>query len=182
MRLLAIIPNALSALRLGLAAWFPFAPPDYRLPILIACGVSDIADGYIARRYKVTSWVGGLLDALADKFLALSVLLTFAMERRLEAWQVLPLLSRDLAVAFIAAYAAATGKWYAFRHMPARPLGKLTTAMMFGFFTLALTLVRDHSAGFWAAYAAAAACSTLAALDYMVVFVRARRRDRAAPG
>lgn len=179
MRTLAVVPNILSALRLALAAWFPFAPLSCRLAILITAGLTDFADGYIARRYRVTSWVGGLLDAIADKLFVLSVLLTFTVGDELRWWQALLLLTRDFAVGFIAAYAAAAGKWYAFRHMSARLPGKLTTAALFLFFILAVTLPARGPA-MQAAFVTTASLSVLAAVDYLLQFFHARRLDRTA--
>jgi cardiolipin synthase (CMP-forming) len=180
MRALVIIPNALSALRLGLALWFPFAPGVSRPFLLVAAALSDFIDGYMARRYHLATWIGGLLDAVADKLFALSVLLTFTLGRELHGWQALLLLARDFAVGLIALYAIVRGKWYAFRHMPARPLGKITTAGMFLLFLL-LAVAPDRARLVWPAFIVAALLSVAAASDYLAVFVHARRLDRQRP-
>lgn len=177
MRPLALIPNILSTARLGLAVWFPFAPQEHRLAILVAAAATDFADGFIARRYKVTSWIGGLLDALADKLFVACVLVTFTLGEQLLAWQAALLLTRDAAVLFIAAYAAATRKWYAFRLMPSRMAGKLTTAMMFLFFIVCAAWPNERTA-ITAAFAVTALLSAAAALDYLTVFARERREDK----
>jgi phosphatidylglycerophosphate synthase len=58
--------------------------------MLLAIGVSDMLDGFIARRFHLTSKFGALFDAAADKLVQLSTLafLAFAAE---EAFGVLPL-------------------------------------------------------------------------------------------
>src|SRR5688572_18278499 len=171
-----LIPNVLSALRLALAVWFPFAPRGFRPILLIAAALSDFVDGFIARRFKLTSWVGGLLDAVADKLFAVSALVTFTMGKELFWWQSAMLLARDIAVAVIALYAVTHRKWYAFRHMPARPMGKVTTASMFLLFLLLAFGVR--SAVTWFAFGVAALLSLAAAADYLAAFSHARRPDR----
>jgi len=177
MRGVIVIPSALSLLRLGLAAWFPLAAPALRPALLIAAALSDFVDGWIARRFKLATWLGGLLDALADKLFALAALLTFTFGAELTGWQAMLLLARDFAVALIALYAIVKRKWYAFRHMPARWFGKVTTAAMFLFFLLLATWPGQRQA-FWPAFILTATLSFAAAIDYLIVFARQRQLDR----
>lgn len=74
------LPNAISTLRIFLVpVWLALAF-DARtrgvgevdraalLAVLLALGASDIIDGFIARRFGLTSNLGATLDAVADKF------------------------------------------------------------------------------------------------------------------
>lgn len=69
------VPNLLSALRLlaaPLAAWLILAGHDIAsLIVFAAASSSDAADGYVARRWGVTSHIGFWLDPVADKLLML---------------------------------------------------------------------------------------------------------------
>jgi cardiolipin synthase len=69
------VPNILSALRLlaaPLAAWLILAGHDTAsLIVFAAASSSDAADGYVARRWGLTSGVGFWLDPVADKLLML---------------------------------------------------------------------------------------------------------------
>lgn len=74
------VPNALSVLRIVLAVsllWFaPLSIPFF--VIYIACGLTDVADGFIARRFNVSSELGSKLDSIGDvvlTFVVLSMLL-----------------------------------------------------------------------------------------------------------
>ena len=59
--------DALTALRLPLAAWFVLTQDDdHRLVILVIAGVSDLLDGALARRVG-PSRLGAFLDPVADK-------------------------------------------------------------------------------------------------------------------
>lgn len=84
------IPNAISMLRILLVpAWLVLAlrakdaanagePVDRAVlvGVLLALGFSDVLDGFIARRFNLTSNLGATLDAVADK-LAQVVTVTF---------------------------------------------------------------------------------------------------------
>jgi CDP-diacylglycerol--glycerol-3-phosphate 3-phosphatidyltransferase len=91
------IPNALSVARfplaLSLIIWALFISPNLRLGdtlkwVFTACylfsGLTDILDGYLARKYHWESKLGGILDGLADVtfFLCCFVVLTLLYARR----------------------------------------------------------------------------------------------------
>ncbi|MDE7218029.1 MAG: CDP-alcohol phosphatidyltransferase family protein [Oscillospiraceae bacterium] len=78
------IPNLLSAFRLLLVpviVWLYCGKGDYPLAAwaLVLSGVTDVADGFIARRFHMVSELGKVLDPVADKLTqtaALACLLT----------------------------------------------------------------------------------------------------------
>lgn len=86
------IPNALTVGRLILTAVFlsfiiyaPKTGTDKRADLLLATfilfvitGLTDIVDGYLARRFEVTSKFGRTMDPLADKFLVCGAFFCFA--------------------------------------------------------------------------------------------------------
>ena len=53
-------------------------------PILILAGVSDYFDGFFARKYKVVSNFGKILDPIADKLLVIGVIFALASENMLD--------------------------------------------------------------------------------------------------
>jgi phosphatidylglycerophosphate synthase len=173
----AHLPNALTAARLAIALAFPLLGPGVRLPALIFAAVSDALDGYIARRFGAMSWTGALLDAAADKVLAIMVLATFTYEGLVEVWQLPLLLARDIAVGIIYLYIVMIRRWDAFRHVKARTAGKLTTVFVFSYVIAVLAWPAAAALLFWPA----AAISVAAAVDYLVVFQRAHREHVAEP-
>jgi len=82
------IPNTLSTLRIVLAVVLLFLPPLSRqfFIVYIVCGLSDIADGIIARRFNVTSALGSKLDSIGDVLLTLIVLYIILPIIELPAW------------------------------------------------------------------------------------------------
>ena len=62
------IPNYISISRLIMAILLLF-PETFSITfymIYICCGLSDILDGFLARKYKITSELGAKLDSIAD--------------------------------------------------------------------------------------------------------------------
>ena len=53
-------------------------------PILILAGVSDYFDGFFARKYRVISNFGKILDPIADKLLVIGVIFALASENMLD--------------------------------------------------------------------------------------------------
>ena len=87
------LPNALTLLRLVLAAGFFGTLNAYRYPdtntvwaavaigIFIAAAITDALDGHLARKWGVTSKFGRLMDPFCDKVLILGALIYLAGPR-----------------------------------------------------------------------------------------------------
>lgn len=164
------VPNALTFLRLALAALLPFVPASLRLPLVATAAATDFLDGWIARRFRATTELGRLLDGVADKAFALAVVLTLTFAGAMRPWQGLVVLARDLVVAVIAGWLAVHHAWAAFQHMQVRWSGKVTTLCAFLWF-LAL-LVGAPTAVHAPLFLLAAAASLWAATEYTVAFFR----------
>jgi CDP-diacylglycerol---glycerol-3-phosphate 3-phosphatidyltransferase len=66
--------------------------------IFIIAASTDSLDGYIARKRKLVTNLGKLLDPLADKLLVTAVLITLVEMDKLSAWIVVLIISREWAV------------------------------------------------------------------------------------
>jgi cardiolipin synthase len=64
--------------------------------IFVLAGISDMADGLIARRWQQRSPLGTLLDPLADKLLMCSSFVTLAIYHLIPPWLAVIVISRDL--------------------------------------------------------------------------------------
>jgi cardiolipin synthase (CMP-forming) len=169
------VPNALSLMRIGLAMAFPFLPPHWRLPVVLLAGVSDVADGVIARRFNVASHAGALLDAIADKLFVLTVLLTLVFIGPVLWWQVALILLRDFAVAVVAGYATLSRDWPAFQRMRPDITGKIATGFIFAWL---VTVTAGWDVLQTPLFVLAAAASALAAGAYLRRFTIALRERR----
>jgi CDP-diacylglycerol--glycerol-3-phosphate 3-phosphatidyltransferase/cardiolipin synthase len=95
---LLLPPNVLSLLRLPLAAAFPFAARSRgsAMVVLGLAGLTDVFDGWLARRSGQVTTTGAVLDPIADKVFALSVVATLVSRGKLPAWGIAALLTREI--------------------------------------------------------------------------------------
>ena len=95
---LLLPPNLLSLLRLPLAAAFPFAARrrGSAMTVLALAGLTDVLDGWLARRSGQVTTTGAVLDPVADKVFALSVVATLTARGKLPAWGIVALLTREI--------------------------------------------------------------------------------------
>lgn len=68
------------------------------LVLFIAGGVSDFFDGFLARRRKLITNFGILMDPLADKIMVCSAFIAFVGLQWIEAWMVVIIVARELAI------------------------------------------------------------------------------------
>lgn len=96
------IPNILTMLRvLAVPAIVFLIFDDYffwAFLIFAAASITDFVDGYLARRWRVESTLGRLLDPLADKSLLVCCFLTLGYKGLLPLWVVLLVISRDVLI------------------------------------------------------------------------------------
>jgi cardiolipin synthase len=66
--------------------------------VFLLAALTDIADGYVAKRFSGTTPLGAILDPVADKLLMASVFITLVLEGHLPVWLVLLVIGRDLLI------------------------------------------------------------------------------------
>jgi cardiolipin synthase (CMP-forming) len=71
------------------------------LIIYAAAALSDFFDGYLARRWNQGSELGRMLDPIADKLLVGALIVTFAWDGSLGAWDLIPALAILLREIFV---------------------------------------------------------------------------------
>ncbi len=96
------LPNLISALRMVLVIPIVWALLQQRFELAIGlflvAGVSDAVDGFLAKQFGWASRLGGILDALADKFLLVSTFVCLWWLGLFPGWLVLWVLARDLLI------------------------------------------------------------------------------------
>lgn len=80
------------------------------LAVFIIASLTDLLDGYIARRYDQISDFGKFMDPLADKCLVVTALSVFVAEGTLAAWILAVVLVREFAVSGMRLIAVEKGR------------------------------------------------------------------------
>ncbi|TCD69493.1 hypothetical protein EIP91_007423 [Steccherinum ochraceum] len=72
--------------------------------LLVYAGLTDVADGFLARRFKMQSVLGTILDPAADKTLMTTLTITLAMKGMLPVPLAVVILGRDVLLSLSAFY------------------------------------------------------------------------------
>jgi CDP-diacylglycerol---glycerol-3-phosphate 3-phosphatidyltransferase len=126
------LPNILTLLRIFLVPllvvvlltrfsedWIGLPQHIAGVSLFLFASLTDVADGWIARRRKQISRLGILLDPIADKILISSAFISLVENQLAPAWAVVIVIGREFAVTGLRAVAAAEG-WA----IPASKAGK----------------------------------------------------------
>lgn len=110
------LPNLITYLRIlviPVFLWFTWRGDPFSCFVAAAlftlAAVSDIVDGWLARRMGLVSIIGKFADPLADKLIVTAALVMLAQMGRIEAWLVILLLSRELIVSGLRQIAVGEG-------------------------------------------------------------------------
>jgi CDP-diacylglycerol--glycerol-3-phosphate 3-phosphatidyltransferase len=120
------VPNYISLARiLAIPAVVAVMLTDFRGNDLVACvifvlaSLSDWLDGWLARRKRMVTVLGQLLDPTADKLLIASALICLVEIGRVPAWAAIVIIGREIAVTGFRARASSKGI-----NIPASAFGK----------------------------------------------------------
>lgn len=133
------LPNGITSLRILIAVVFPLVPETFHPWLIFAGLASEFLDGFVARWFGWTSYLGQVLDPIADKLFVLSISLTWIWLDKLALWQWLLLAARDFGVLFIFLALLMTGKVRKVRSVSARLPSKITTALQYLVFLVILS-------------------------------------------
>lgn len=120
------LPNSITMLRIGIVPILFFllnSPgPIWSLVIallFIMAALTDLLDGYVARRYQIVTTIGKFLDPIADKLIVNTAMIVMIPIGRIPAWIVAIIIIRDFVVDGIRSIASSEGVI-----IPASKLGK----------------------------------------------------------
>lgn len=109
-------PNRLTLIRIFLAPLFVFfflIDSVYArlaaLIIFVLAALTDLVDGWLARKYNIMTGFGKFMDPLADKILVSSALIAFIALGYAKSWMVVPIIVRDFFITGLRSLAAYKG-------------------------------------------------------------------------
>lgn len=146
------LPNKLTVSRFALTAVFLIAffvdsiPYHETIALVVFClgGLTDWADGTIARKRKLITNFGILMDPLADKILVCSAFIAFVErpETGIGAWMVIVIVARELAITGLRLLAASQN-----RVLAAESFGKHKTISQITTVIAVLVMISSHEWG-----------------------------------
>jgi len=96
------LPNLITIARILLVPVMVWAIASHALGIafvlFVVAGLSDAVDGFLAKRFGMTSELGAYLDPLADKVLIVSIYVSLGIIEAIPRWLVILVVSRDLLI------------------------------------------------------------------------------------
>src|SRR5499427_1479678 len=139
------------------------------LTIFLVAAVTDLLDGYLARRWGQVTTIGTLLDPIADKLLISAALISLVQVNAAPGWMVILIVGREFAISGLRSIAAAEG--YTIK---TNDLGK--TKMFFQVVAVSCMLVAVrhstvHMVGMWLMWAVVV-FALLSAVSYFRKFWR----------
>ena len=133
--------------------------------LFAVAALTDYLDGYLARRWAVTTTLDSFLDTTADKLLVSGVLVALVHQGRASAWITVLIIGRELIIMGLRGAVAAGGQV-----MQPSLLGKTKTAIQFLAIGLAILRLGSPVGGLYAdewAMLAAGAITVASAVDYI---------------
>jgi len=110
------LPNIITMLRIGIipVLFFLMASPGSTWSLVIAllfiiAALTDLLDGYIARKYEIVTTMGKFLDPIADKIIVNTAMILMIPIGRIPAWAVAITIIRDITVDGMRSIASAEG-------------------------------------------------------------------------
>lgn len=138
--------------------------------LFILAGITDGLDGFVARRFQLTSKLGLYLDPIADKLLVSSVLITLTYYHRVPLWITILLVCREFIINGLRSF-------YALEGITIYPsfTGKLKTALQIvGISCILLDRDLTNLIGLYVIYAALF-FSMYSAINYITAIFKPRK-------
>jgi cardiolipin synthase len=181
------IPNALSVLRLlgvPLFLWLLLGPEadGWAVAVLMIAGITDWADGKLAKWLNQYSRLGALLDPAADRLYIVSTLVALALRDIVPLWVVALLVGREL----VLGVALLVLRRYGYPPLQVHYLGKAATLLLLYAFP---GLLLAHGEGWlataiepfaWAFTIWGTALYLLAGILYLIQVIGIVRAERSA--
>lgn len=171
------IPNMLTILRILLVPVYLYVfysgsvnNVQFAGLIFILAGISDVLDGYIARKYDLGTKLGVVLDPFADKLMTFTILVTFATSGIIPMWILIALGVKEIVLI------VGGGILYLFKGgqvLPSDKFGKIATA---SFYAATLSVVfKLPSLISTILFVVTVAFNLIAFVNYLLIYIKMRK-------
>jgi len=129
------VPNILTTMRFFLIPVFVviiFSDSEHALMVslgvFLIAGITDVLDGFIARKYNLITKFGTVMDPLADKLMLLTVLICYTIKDMIPIWIVLVMVTKELLMIIGGLYLYYCKEEHV---VPSNKFGKLATVLFY---------------------------------------------------
>lgn len=174
------IPNIITSIRIALTLLFAVLYlqgfTDVATVILIVALVSDLADGYIARKFNLKTRLGEILDPVSDKLSHIIICLCLYTKRLVPLWFILLLVIKEVSMMVLGSVCLKKkvkilgAKWY----------GKASTLLLnvvISFNLVFVDFVSRHPVMQLCMYTASAVLLYAAFVGYVIAHLKLMRKD-----
>ncbi|MCB2224151.1 MAG: CDP-diacylglycerol--glycerol-3-phosphate 3-phosphatidyltransferase [Actinobacteria bacterium] len=151
----------------------------YAMAAILMAGAAftDWLDGYLARRWEITTILGGFLDTIADKLLVAGTLFALVEVGRAWAWAAFVIVGREIAISGLRGIAAMDGV-----RVPPSIWGKWKATIQYVAIFMALLRTADEYGGLYPdqwMMLVAVGFTLLSGVQYFIGFAQVLRADKA---
>ena len=179
------IPNIITLGRIMLVPIIVWAIVSSQMEVafgvFLIAGISDAVDGFLAKRFGMSTELGAYLDPLADKAMLVSIYVALGITDAVPRWLVILVVSRDIMIV-----SAVILSWLVDKPVPLKPLGvsKLNTVAQISLACVVMAAVGfefDASLAVMALTAVVTALTLLSIGFYVAEWVRHMNEAEPAP-
>lgn len=177
------VPNLLTGIRLMLIPLFIYLycackQMVWSAVVIVASGLTDVLDGYIARKYRMESNLGRVLDPAADKLSQAAMCFAMIYRYRIMFWLLIFFAVKELAMVLLGYfYMRRTGvvnsaRWY----------GKASSIVQY---TVMLSLILNPSISEYSAHVLISLCMAthvISLISYVAFYIRSLLNPAHVPG
>lgn len=168
------IPNALTILRILLIpVYLYFFYSSFENNILFAglifilAGISDVLDGYIARKYDMSTKLGIVLDPIADKLMTFTILISFTTKGIIPMWILIALGIKEIMMILGGVIL------YLFKGKQVLPSNKYGKIATLSFYAATLSIVfKLPSIISKSLFFVTVALNIIAFINYLIIFIK----------
>jgi cardiolipin synthase len=174
--LILSIPNLITLARILLVPVMVWAITAGEMKIafvlFLVAGLSDLVDGYLAKRFNMATELGAYLDPLADKAMIVSIYVTLGIAGAIPRWLVILVVSRDLLIVGGVLFSWLLGKPVSVKPHPVSKANTAAQLLLVGLVLAALGFRFDAGLALKLTTAAVAALTLASVAVYLREWVR----------
>jgi cardiolipin synthase len=170
------IPNLITLARILLVPVIVWAIASDEMQVafglFVVAGLSDLVDGFLAKRFRMATELGAYLDPLADKAMLVSVYVTLGIVEEVPRWLVILVVSRDIMIVTAVILSWLVDKPVQLKPLPVSKLNTLAQVLLAAFVLARLGIGLRLELAIQALTALVAALTLLSIAFYLAAWVR----------